>query len=124
VGEVCDSTSFRAASTLLKSSGLLTGTCEMTALLSLLTLLAARWSTAMATLTVRNLDDDIRNRLRVRAALAGRSMEEEVRVILRAAVTVGDPASVLATARAQFSGGDGIDLGLPERSGDRPPPQF
>ncbi len=40
----------------------------------------------MANITIRNLDDDIRTRLRVRAAGNGHSMEEEVRQILRIAV--------------------------------------
>lgn len=40
----------------------------------------------MATLTVRGLDDALRARLRVRAAEHGRSMEAEVRAILRAAL--------------------------------------
>ena len=40
----------------------------------------------MASITIRNLDDEVKNRLRVRAANNGRSMEEEVRLILRAAV--------------------------------------
>ena len=41
---------------------------------------------AMAQLVVRNLDDDIKTKLRQRAAAHGRSMEEEVRAILRDAV--------------------------------------
>ncbi|WP_433799486.1 FitA-like ribbon-helix-helix domain-containing protein [Actinomycetospora sp. CA-084318] len=40
----------------------------------------------MATITVRDLDDEVRSRLRVRAAENGRSMEAEVRAILEAAV--------------------------------------
>lgn len=36
----------------------------------------------MAVLTIRNLPDDVRDRLRLRAARAGRSMEAEVRAIL------------------------------------------
>ncbi len=43
----------------------------------------------MATLTVRNLDDDIVRRLRIRAAEHGRSAEAEHREILRLAL-VGD----------------------------------
>lgn len=78
----------------------------------------------MATLTVRNLDDEVRDRLRVRAALAGRSMEDEVRVILRSAVQGGDAAAVWAAARARFSGDDGIELELPTRGDDRRPPRF
>lgn len=37
----------------------------------------------MATLTIRKLPDDIHGRLRLRAARRGRSMEAEVREILR-----------------------------------------
>ena len=37
----------------------------------------------MASITIRNLDDDLKRRLRVRAAENGRSMEEEARDILR-----------------------------------------
>jgi plasmid stability protein len=40
----------------------------------------------MATLTVRNLDDDVVRRLRIRAAERGRSAEAEHREILRAAL--------------------------------------
>lgn len=40
----------------------------------------------MGTLTIRDLDDDVKARLRVRAAHNGRSMEAEAREILAAAV--------------------------------------
>lgn len=40
----------------------------------------------MATLTVRNLDDDVARRLRIRAAEHGRSAEAEHREILRTAL--------------------------------------
>ena len=40
----------------------------------------------MASITIRNLDDDVKIRLRMRAAGHGRSMEEEARLILREAV--------------------------------------
>ncbi|TAN31635.1 MAG: Arc family DNA-binding protein [Castellaniella sp.] len=40
----------------------------------------------MAVLTVRNLPDEVRRALRVRAAVHGRSTEAEVRAILEAAV--------------------------------------
>ena len=43
----------------------------------------------MATLTVRNLDDDVVRRLRIRAAEHGRSAEAEHREILRRAL-IGD----------------------------------
>ncbi|MGH8553594.1 MAG: FitA-like ribbon-helix-helix domain-containing protein [Methylococcales bacterium] len=40
----------------------------------------------MATLTIRKLDDEIKAGLRLRAAAHDRSMEEEVRQILKQAV--------------------------------------
>src|SRR5712672_1518811 len=39
----------------------------------------------MASITIRQLDDDLKKRLRLRAARHGRSMEDEVRTILRGA---------------------------------------
>ena len=48
----------------------------------------------MASLTVRRLDEKLKKRLRLRAARQGRSMEDEVRVILReAAESMGDEVS-------------------------------
>src|SRR3984885_8461133 len=44
----------------------------------------------MASLTVRQLDDRLKKLLRLRAARNGRSMEDEIRVILRAAAEQGD----------------------------------
>jgi plasmid stability protein len=55
----------------------------------------------MATLTIRNLDERIKGRLRVRAALRGRSMEEEARQILRAALNDVEPASTDLAERIQ-----------------------
>jgi plasmid stability protein len=46
----------------------------------------------MTTITVRGLDDEVKRRLRVRAATAGRSMEAEIRAIL--ADAVGSPSVV------------------------------
>ena len=40
----------------------------------------------VGTLTIRNLDDLLKSRLRLRAAARNRSMEEEARQILRAAL--------------------------------------
>jgi plasmid stability protein len=53
----------------------------------------------MATLTIRNLDERLKGRLRVRAASRGRSMEEEVRQILRAALNEAEPVSTNLAAR-------------------------
>ena len=71
----------------------------------------------MASITIRNLDDDVKTRLRVRAAENGRSMEEEARVILREAVGREDvPAKGLGTAIHElFKPFGGVELELPPR---------
>jgi plasmid stability protein len=45
----------------------------------------------MAQLIVRNLEEDVKRRLRKRAKSHGRSMEEEARVIIRDAVKADTP---------------------------------
>jgi len=45
----------------------------------------------MASLTIRNLEEGIKSRLRVQAASRGRSMEDEARHILRAALAKASP---------------------------------
>ncbi len=78
----------------------------------------------MATLTIRNLDDAIKERLRVRAAQHGRSMEEEARFILRKAVGGVTGESLWERSRALFAGDKGVELDLPARGEDRGPPGF
>jgi phosphopantothenoylcysteine decarboxylase/phosphopantothenate--cysteine ligase len=53
----------------------------------------------MASLTIRKLDDAIRDELRLRAARNGRSVEDEVRVILREA-SLQRPASAATPSQA------------------------
>jgi plasmid stability protein len=66
----------------------------------------------MAALTIRNLEDSLKGRLRVRAAARGRSMEEEARQILRAALSESSPAStdLAARIRQRFAKLGDIDL--------------
>jgi plasmid stability protein len=80
----------------------------------------------MASITIRNLDDEIKARLRVQAAQHGRSMEDEARHILRAALA-GDvqPSHNLgASIRRRFASIGGIELDLPPREPMREPPDF
>lgn len=71
----------------------------------------------MAAVTVRNLDDQVKERLRVRAAAHGRSMESEIRAILVDAVSEPDDREGLFTALlGRFGGIGGVELDLPERS--------
>jgi plasmid stability protein len=79
----------------------------------------------MASITIRSLDDEVKRRLRIRAAEHGRSMEEEVREILRQAVGREKPAYDLAAAiRARVAPLGGVDLDLPQREAMREPPAF
>ena len=78
----------------------------------------------MASLTIRNIDDSIKERLRVRAATHGHSMEEEARIILKTAVGGITGAALWQLSRDLFGGDYGVDLGLPPRTGDRPAPDF
>jgi len=51
----------------------------------------------MAAVTVQNLDDRVKERLRVRPAVHGRSMESEIRAILAEAVNEPDDQNGLFT---------------------------
>jgi plasmid stability protein len=68
----------------------------------------------MSTITVRGLDDDVKQRLRVRAAAHGRSMEAEVREILAAALSMPSPVErkLGAWLIEQFDGIAGDDSRL------------
>ena len=79
----------------------------------------------MASITIRNLDEKIKARLRVRAAQHGRSMEEEARTLLRAALAAdAAEASNLSDAiRARFRRLGGVELRLPAREPMREPPR-
>ena len=80
----------------------------------------------MASITIRNLDDDVKTRLRVRAAERGRSMEEEARLILRDAVDAGEaaPRDLAAFTRECFAPLGGVELDIPPRGPMREPPDF
>lgn len=79
----------------------------------------------MASITIRNLDESVKNRLRVRAAHRHRSMEEEVRHILKDALRdEPTPATNLATAiQKRFRPLGGVELELPKRAPVRRPPK-
>ncbi len=80
----------------------------------------------MASMTIRNLDDGLKRRLRVRAAEHGKSMEEEAREILRAELSQGDAElhSLSRRIHQRFAEAGGVDLQLPEREPVRQPPEL
>ena len=80
----------------------------------------------MASITIRNLNDDVKIGIRKRAAGNGRSMEEEVRVILCEALGRENvPDKGLGTAIHElFKPFGGVELELPPRAPMREPPGF
>jgi len=70
----------------------------------------------MASITIRNLDDDLKAQLRVLAASHGRSMEEEARVIIRHALLKTENMGGLGSRiHARFAAVGGADLDIPAR---------
>jgi len=80
----------------------------------------------MATLTIRNVDATVKDRLRLRAARNRRSLEAELRAIVtEIAGTEGRSEVNLAEAiRRRFAPLGGVELELPPREPARAPPQF
>ncbi|SDU74778.1 MULTISPECIES: FitA-like ribbon-helix-helix domain-containing protein [Pseudomonas fluorescens group] len=71
----------------------------------------------MASITIRNLDETLKEQLRITAAHNGHSMEEEARLILGRALTKIDRAGGLGSRIHQrFSAEGGVDLELPARA--------
>jgi plasmid stability protein len=83
-------------------------------------------SIPMGTLTIRNLEDPLKTRLRLRAAARNRSMEEEARQILRAALQEpAEPQQELgARIRARFAALGDTTLAIEPRQPVRPPPDL
>ena len=78
----------------------------------------------MASITIRQLDESDKKRLRQRAARHGTSMEGEARRILRAALAdqeASTPNLALAIRR-RFEPLGGVELELPSRQQMREPP--
>jgi plasmid stability protein len=80
----------------------------------------------MATLTIRQLDEKTKTRLRVRAAHHGRSMEEEAREILCSALTASSPGkgNLAEAIRRRFAAFGGLEFELPQRNPMRQAPEF
>ena len=80
----------------------------------------------MSSITIRNLDDGLKRRLRLRAAGRNRSMEEEARDILRCALAEVPPLSdnLADRIRRRIELLGGVELELPPRGPLRDPPDF
>jgi plasmid stability protein len=84
------------------------------------------WAEVMASITIRNLEDSLKRKLRVRAAQHGRSMEEEARQILRAGLSEKAPAptNLYDAIRRRIAPLGGVDLDIPPREPMPEPPNF
>jgi antitoxin FitA len=80
----------------------------------------------MASITIRNLERGLERRLRARAAQHGRSMEDEVRHILRTALVEAprQTANLADAIRRRFAPHGGVELHIPPRGKLREPPRF
>ncbi|HXW53757.1 MAG TPA: hypothetical protein VEL47_06605 [Myxococcota bacterium] len=72
----------------------------------------------MASLSVRKIDKAVYERLRVRAAVHGVSMEEEVRQILEQAVAA--PTKISEVFKKYFGPEHGVELTIAKRKPHRP----
>jgi plasmid stability protein len=72
----------------------------------------------MAAVSIRDLDDSVREKLRVRAARHGRSMEAEMRAILTAAVREDDGSAhgLFSALVDRFGELGGVEFDLPARA--------
>jgi plasmid stability protein len=78
----------------------------------------------MASITIRNIDETLKERLRIRAAQHGHSMEEEARIILRRAINGITGPELLNVSTALFGKEYGVELELPSRADERETPRF
>jgi plasmid stability protein len=86
-----------------------------------------RWRFIVASITIRKLSNDDKQRLRVRAAHNGRSMEAEARAILHetlCAEGAEEPGNLADRIRALFEPIGGVDLPEIPREPAREPPKF
>ena len=76
----------------------------------------------MASFSIRKLDDAVYQKLRIRAAKHGISMEEEVRQIITHVVAVPDDISQVFTKH--FGTHNGVDLESPDPKTSHQPMDF
>ena len=80
----------------------------------------------MASITIRNLEEPLKARLRIQAATHGRSMEDEARDILRSALNreSAPPTNLAIAIRRRFKPLGGVELPEVTREPMRDPPAF
>ena len=78
----------------------------------------------MASITIRKIDNELKERLRIRAARKGHSMEEEARLILRRAVNGITGPELLSLSERLFGENNGVELEIPSRVDERELPNL
>jgi antitoxin FitA len=76
----------------------------------------------MASMTIRDLDDRLKQKLRIQAAKNSRSMEEEARAILKAALSSGEGSarSLYKSIRGRIEPLGGVEFDIAAREPIRP----
>jgi plasmid stability protein len=80
----------------------------------------------VASITIRNLDEALKRKLRLRAAYRNTSMEDEARDILRTTLwqETAQTGNLADAIRARLEPLGGVELRLPRREAMREPPGF
>jgi len=79
----------------------------------------------MASITIHNLDDEVKTQLRIRASASGHSVEEEVRLILLEAVKRdANTENIASVIRRRFAPLGGVELEIPPRQPIHEPISF
>lgn len=80
----------------------------------------------MASMTIRDIDEKLKAKLRIQAARHGRSMEDEARDILRTALSI-EPSrakGLVEAVRARIEPFGGVELDIAPREAIREPIEF
>ena len=77
----------------------------------------------MASITIRQLEENTKQKLRMRAARHGRSMEQEAREILKFALSqpMEQSKDLVEAIRRRFAKYGGVELNIPPRGPIRDP---
>ena len=80
----------------------------------------------MPSMTIRDIDDKLKSKLRIQAARHGRSMEDEARDILRTALSVEptQTGGLVEAIRARIEPLGGVELKIAAREEMREPVTF
>jgi len=100
--------------------------CYLTLMTSMINMLSMINGGRMASMTIRDLDERLKARLRVQAAQHGRSMEDEARDILRTALSTERSRSgtLVDSIRARIEALGGVELEIAPREAMREPVNF